>query len=230
MGTLCHKCGNDNDLGRVFCTRCGVKLDLSAVTSDRLAEVARPPWILRNAKWLILGAASILVLILVLAFWPASPLAKDATRRDGRAAEQKLGLLNQRYKMNESLTVNISEEEANGYLMLRKQKAGVTSATIAFGQDSFLLRIIDKHGPWKLGPVRISPTYSWEIGGTVVAGQIWVRRASVGHLRLFGPAKKGRAQKALAFFKNDEQDRELFPKLTSVKFEEDRMILTVGNE
>ena len=34
----CTKCGADNPLGRVFCQACGSKLDLSAMTSESVAE------------------------------------------------------------------------------------------------------------------------------------------------------------------------------------------------
>ena len=123
-----------------------------------------------------------------------------------------------------------TEEEANGYLMLRQQKTKVKSSTISFVPGGFLLRVTRNHGPWKLGSMNISPPYSWDVGGTVLVGRMWIRRASVGHLRLYGPAKKGRMRAALALFISDQEDKKLFSKLTSVKFEQNKMSLTVGNE
>ena len=35
----CGSCGSENELGRVFCVQCGGKLDLSAMTSEVVAEI-----------------------------------------------------------------------------------------------------------------------------------------------------------------------------------------------
>ena len=38
---ICPKCGNDNELGRIFCHQCGDRLDLSSIKPPSVAERKR---------------------------------------------------------------------------------------------------------------------------------------------------------------------------------------------
>ncbi len=229
MGTLCAKCGNDNDLGKIFCTKCGVKLDLSAVTSEDLIAIATPSWFKRNAKWIAIGAGCFLLFMFCLGMWPKKPLATKTTRPNARAAEQKIASLHRNLKMGESISVKITQVEANGYLMWRKHSMGVTAATISFADNMFFVRVNDTLGPWKLGPIRMAPRYSYDLTGTFLDGRLYYGKAHVGHLRLFGPAKKGRIKALTALFEKNK-DKDIFKKLSKVKFRSKEATLTVGKK
>jgi len=87
----CPKCGVDNQLGRVFCSSCGAKLDLANMTSQSVAESQKKSWIARF--WWIVPVAIVLVaaLMVACAFWPKTdPLDGPGTRVQGRTVETTL--------------------------------------------------------------------------------------------------------------------------------------------
>src|ERR1035437_2744940 len=93
---LCSRCGNQNPLGRVFCTKCGTKLELSHMTAEHVVEIKKSwtdPFI---RHWRLLAAAVVvLAMVLVaLAFWPQTmQIGKEGTRVDGRKVDVGLASL-----------------------------------------------------------------------------------------------------------------------------------------
>jgi len=63
---FCKKCGTDNQLGRVFCTSCGAKLDLTNMSNELIADKSSDgSWISQN--WGKLVSVPLVMLVLAIA-------------------------------------------------------------------------------------------------------------------------------------------------------------------
>ena len=88
---VCGGCGSENELGRVFCTQCGGKLDLSGMTNEVVAEQAKRSFMAKHWPKFAIGVAVIILLIFGMTFWSTGPLqGKEGTSVGARRVQSQM--------------------------------------------------------------------------------------------------------------------------------------------
>jgi len=182
----CPNCDGRIPLGRVFCDRCGAKLDLSGLSREMI-PVQRKPWLPMVLK---IGAVAVVLLIVTsvaLALWPRREIiGKAGTRVGARRAESQLDTANQ-LGAGQSVTVWLSEEDVNGYLeFFGDSKLGLQWLRVCARRGYFDVRALRQLDPVELGPFRVVVTLTLDLACVPVGNRIVPRRGSLGHLRLPG--------------------------------------------
>ena len=230
----CGKCGNDNPLGRIFCTQCGEKLNLDQLNEpEMIKRDPRDPKNSTRARAILFILLDIIVLTLVLgglSFWPAPHEASLGADNLGQAA---LGKLTRLDSTTVSLTHEFSEKEANVLLaryLSGQQKAnalhvrGVHSIELQFEPNAVRATAFASIGPWHFGTFSLGPfplTYS-VLAVPIVEGGIMrfdVRRGAIGHLPLPGPLGKPAADKLGEIFSKASRYQTLFNKASSIELQ-----------
>jgi hypothetical protein len=188
----CKKCGNENPLGRVFCVKCGTKLDLTHMTSEHVQEIQKT-WSDPLVKYWPKAAAAIVVLCLVLvglAFWPDSELiGKKGTRLDGHKVESAMASV-KTMRTGATATMSFSEEEINGYFDFFKTKGmALQSVSVSVMDGYVFVRIVRPLQSIPIPKFHVSPIISYELQCQPYGGQLVVASIKVGHLSMFGPLK-----------------------------------------
>jgi len=187
----CQNCGKENALGRVFCDGCGTKLDLSALSRERVAELTSRSWLARHWKkflWLIVLA---IVAAVAMAMWPRSAtIGLAGTVVGGGRVETQLGAI-RGASAGQSMTATFSERDINGYLAFKVAPSlGFQSISVDAHDGYFFVRAVRGLGVVRVRSFRVVPKLSYELACVPIGGGVAVRKASVGHLPLAGPAKK----------------------------------------
>ena len=121
----CPNCGKDNELGRIFCLKCGTKLDLNAIAAPTSAKNPAMRRARKAAKAVINNTILTTVKILLIAlsaaavtlvFMPPKMTRFKSTVEDGDAFEDKKFQLEDAVNSNNPLVVSLSEHEINGML------------------------------------------------------------------------------------------------------------------
>ncbi len=187
---FCQKCGNENQLGRVFCTKCGAKLDLSSITSDAVVESERVGWWSRHGRKLA-GALVVLLLgLVVLAFVPRTGrIGAEGTRGGGRRVHNDLRAL---ARLSGEMEATFDESDINGYFEFFKtdELENVDRVSVQVGPGYFTVR--EERTLFELSVLNFNlrPKITREFmcvprGG----GRVLVRRVWLGRLRLLGPLR-----------------------------------------
>lgn len=191
----CPKCNTDNELGRVFCSSCGGKLDLTRMKREDVAEAQKPSLIRRLLPWVVIVAVVLVFAIAGLALWPVTgSIGKEGDRKGGAYMARQLNVLNT-LKENRSLKVSFTEENINGYLTFFKaEKLKVNSVSMSITNGCFSVRAVRTLGAWKVFKYKdksfnLTPTISIDLTCAVAGGKLSVSSASMGHLPLLGPAR-----------------------------------------
>ncbi len=116
----CPKCGYSNELGRIFCHKCGVKLDLEEVRppAARGVQARGPGW---SAKRIVGLAVRLVVLVgvvvmvaLVLQVPPSGE--SNPGKRDVQGIEYKRLELERMIQQKKAGTIMLSDGEINSYI------------------------------------------------------------------------------------------------------------------
>ena len=88
---VCAKCGYENQLGHIFCTRCRARLDLDHVSDRDLARSKKAG----GGKWLriMLVVTLLIVAALSLVLWPLPVETKWEMSADLQQARRKMALM-----------------------------------------------------------------------------------------------------------------------------------------
>jgi hypothetical protein len=188
----CKKCGNENPLGRVFCVKCGTKLDLTHMTSEHVQEIQKT-WSDPLVKYWPKAAAAIVFLALALvglAFWPDSGLiGKKGTRLDGHKVESAMASIKS-LKTGGTMTMAFTEEDINGYFDFFKTKGmNMQSISVSVMDGCVFVRIVKPLKSIPIPKFQVSPVMSYELQCVPYGGQLMVASVKVGHLSMFGPLK-----------------------------------------
>lgn len=214
----CPRCGNANELGRVFCSKCGVRLDLSRVNTRMLARGATKPHegFFRLVRVLVLLA---LACVIGLVLWPTELVGEPGSIRDARLLENKIqGLVR---AQNSGLYVFeiVAEREVNAYLaeVLKRDenlsrsdgmRLGLEAIRVRFQPEVMTVVLLANWGPLRL---------SYEIQGVPVTGtggfSMDVRSARWGHLLLPGPSADWVTARVAAVFSQMNRDRNVLDQL-----------------
>lgn len=185
---LCHQCGHSNPTSRVFCAKCGAKLDVNHV--EYKSFVGLPAIFKTLLKFVRTAIALVLLGAIGLMLWPMSapstPLVvnPDAARRMKADIERML----RRAAEGQSFRAPFSEAEVNTYLatLLGQTPGAQRSEGIRMGLRSrhltFHQQEVTVLAVVSFGPVPIS----YEVKGVprVLNGafRFDVRGARIGHL------------------------------------------------
>lgn len=187
MKITCTKCGHQNELGRVFCTGCGKKLDLARRTS---VEELKPNVAKKITKWIANTVILIIlaggILGLALAFWPAPASTQVGETRGAQRVEQKAKAL-QGGAPGVSLQATFVERDLNTWLDANKGRGGYDLVAIRLLDGRF---VIKGRGYINLpftvpGLSSEGIPYSMGMSGRFDKGRLVVTSRVMGHLPLF---------------------------------------------
>ncbi|OQA26678.1 MAG: hypothetical protein BWY59_01293 [Verrucomicrobia bacterium ADurb.Bin345] len=219
-GIKCPQCGNVNDLGRVFCSKCGSRLDLSKVSTRILARGMQKPHdsmyrLLRNLLLLALIAA------LCLLLWPAGLVGDTGTVKEARQFAAKIAAIQRAQQAGLYVFEVATEREVNAYIaeILKQNKNISQSEGMRMGIEAITVRVeplpkgltVVILANW--GPVRLS----YEVTGVPVVKQglfyLDVQSARWGHLPLPGPAGQWVSQRVANVFSQMRRERKMLDQL-----------------
>ncbi len=136
---ICTNCEHDNDIGRVFCSECGAKLDLSMVNSDSVVEALKQTWIQKHWPKIAIGVAGIIVLIVGMGFWPYTvPLGDEGDYTTKRRMMSQLRIFTSAPR-GSVRSSRMTEAGINSYFRLEKAKEmGVDSISVLIQPEVFI--------------------------------------------------------------------------------------------
>jgi hypothetical protein len=232
MKTYCQNCDHPNDLGHLFCVKCGVKLVLENVQED--LELDRR---IESTKGRLLVVLLVIVVALVglavLAVWPSKASKRDsAVEGHAYVVDAALSRLQVMAEVGAGPLTNqpMKEEDINAWLGQACGRAGVQSMAVSLKPDSCVLHIGFQAGPWALfkrtkllGPFAYSRDFSCGVtsNGLVVTG------ARVGHLPMVGPLVAVASSRVAGRFKDFSRERFLMSRVVGAKIEDGQITLAV---
>lgn len=206
---LCSKCGFENQLGHIFCTRCRARLDLRHVSEQDLVNTKKPG----GRKWfrIMLALDFLIVVAIALAFYPLPiEVRRGTTSVDLQQARRKLAMMEKGIPMSAQV---FTESEVNACLAVdlearRKTDAfELRSVHVKLKPNAVVLSATATWAPTLAGGVRIGPfdiTYGMtgvpEIGDE--GFHFAVSGGMIGHLPLPGPLSLVVAPQIKAYFRS----------------------------
>lgn len=221
----CPECGCPNEVGRIFCVRCGVKLDFTQMRRPIRIDLGG---ILEGIFRLVVFLVVLSVVVLIV--WPLDPAGQTGDADDAR------GWLSKRDQLQNdgAEKVDITETSLNAYLAATF-KSPVTNSTEAVNRWAMSLAALNvtlrpDHvtvmAVTQWGPL----TITWAVRGVprVVAGRsiLDIKDGRWGHLPLPRAIATGVANRMAALLVRWPQDREMLEQLTAVALDAGRATLT----
>jgi len=185
---ICGKCGVDNQLGRVFCTSCGAKLDLTNMSSQSITNTNKESWMKAHGKKL--GWIPVILLIALAGFvmWPCQGvIGEKGTPAGSKKVEGQLAFAASLKAGQKGGPIVLTEQDINGYIEnVMQKKANVSSMSVSLKKGLVSVRMVREFV--KLGPVPIA--LSCDAKCLPSGGQLQIAKASLGHVPLVGPLVK----------------------------------------
>lgn len=185
MKVKCTRCGAANELNRVFCCKCGGKLNLSNVTRGEQSSSTRfvSGFVRLVVSFLILATAGLML-------WPVEPSGALGSVADVRVMTGTLQFFQQAIQNRAVVDRVVTEAQVNGYLaeVLRQNKEalrsegfrlGIREVNVSFTREDFVVLVLANWGP-------ISLSYEIKAVPFVKRGrfEVLVQGARWGHLPL----------------------------------------------
>lgn len=231
MKTYCQKCDHPNDLGHLFCTKCGAKLVLEHVREDLETD-----GVLERTKgrffYVVFTAIVLVIIVGVVAVWPGKPFKKEVAVGNLDAMETTFTRLTVAAESSKTPFTNqpIREDDVNAWLATACQRAGAKSMTVSFKPGSCKARVVFTAGPWKLfktektfGPI----SYSRDFTFGVTSNGLSVTGAKVGHLPMFGPLVKIVADRTARGFGDFAKERNILSRVVESKVDDGQITIAV---
>jgi hypothetical protein len=229
---VCPKCGSPNQLGRVFCAGCGVKLDLSGMTRDAVADMYHVGWLRRHWLKLTLGLVLLLAWYVATFFWPQSALLGEEGRPVGRSrVTTSLGVIGQaKSGAVRSLVVEFTESDINSYFAFGKSKQmGLRDCSVDVEDGYFRVRIVRQLGALKLGAFKWFPQISYDLMCVPVAGIVRPVKVRMGHAAVIGPLKSAIIRKVWALMAA-QREWSALTTVSEIRAEKDKLVVVVDNK
>ena len=226
MRIPCKKCGYENDLGRIFCSQCGNRLELNA---PEVADAIRRG----DRHFPLMGLISTLVALSIaagvgLALWPRrelpAPIPADAV-----SMRVKFEGLYVMVRTPVEGRVSFTASEAAAYMDVRAGRRGERNLWVGLSRGRVVLREPGVLGPWALGKVQVGPiVFTREV--EYAGGERGLRPVlgRVGHLPLPGPLKwlvVHQVQKGLSASPREQQ---ILGRVRRVDVDETHIHISVG--
>ena len=226
----CSQCGNQNDLGRVFCTSCGQKLNLqdtSMVDLNDRREVDYGKWIRGLlAAVLILGVGGLAGTIL----WTVKPPSVFCEAAGAVQIPIKAKAARTALSYNREVKIDLTEGELNGFLAERAKSRKAGKLVIDLKTGTFdLYTGFDWSPPtnmtW-LAKVKIPVSMDMRAG--FQAGVLMIERGRIGHLPLPGSSKNVVIHYFETLFADITGEKRVVSSLKSVAIEETKVTLVLA--
>ena len=188
MKIECAQCGAPNDLGRVFCTSCGQKLDLSRHTAVKEIQDSAFVVMFRNVKRIVGPVLAIVIILMIaLLIWPVAPGKITTEPRGTQRVQQKMQAV-KALGAGQSVAVLFTEKEINSYLETKRAKLNFRTLGVTFSPVGFAITATAAITlPFTIPVANTNQLpYSISLGGTFTDGRLSVQ-SRVGHLPLPGP-------------------------------------------
>jgi hypothetical protein len=223
-------CGSNNDLGRVFCVQCGGKLDLSAMTSEAVAEQVRVSFMRKHWPKFAIGAGVLILAIFGMTFWPTSPVpTAEGTSVGARRVEAQLKAMAALAK-GRTVAYEFKEADINAYFQYGSGKdMNLGKVSVKCMPEYMIVHVTTKMFEQKLFGMVLAPGTSYDLYCSGVGGNLIVRKAKKGHLGLIGPARTGAVRKFYSKIAA-KNGFDAFKYATEIKIEEGRVRVTVSNK
>ena len=229
---ICKACGADNELGRVFCTSCGTKLDLSNMSRDTLGTMQQESWLRRFRGWIALGVLVLLAIPVVLAMWPQTELLGEAGRPVGRMRVRDGLNTVQRHAANPQVRgfeVSFAERDINGYFAYSKTgEMGLESVSVRVGDGAFRIRVVRKLAEVNLRFVKWVPQISTDMLLVPIGPALRPRQVTVGRLRLIGPLRRPAIRGMWKRFSAQREWQALSSAASEIRAESGQLIVVVA--
>jgi len=234
MKTYCE-CGYPNDLGRLFCVRCGVKLDLTRVREeiglDQQVESTKNG-LYAVALAMVLVAAGLVALLL----WPAKPFTgSDAEKGKRDLVDASLNRLQAMAVSGSEPYTHpaMKEQDINAWISSLPARSGFRSMTVKLSPKRCTLRIVGTRGPYSflLFQKRVNVraiSYSRDVSCGMVSNRFAVTGAKIGHLPMVGPLVQKVADNTLGIFDDMPREKAIVSKITDAKIEDGLITVTVS--
>ena len=183
---LCPECGEQNQIGRVFCASCGTKLNLEGVTSDAVSAHVSVPWWKRYWKWLAPIPVVLVLIPISLRLWPKVERIGAAGTPVGRMrvirAMELIRSISDGSSEATSAEVSISEADLNAYLRYEvEQKLGVR-VSVDVLDGVLLVRVVKPRFSWGLPKeYRFEPDISYDVTCVAQGGRVVPYKVRIGH-------------------------------------------------
>ncbi len=227
---VCPQCHQGNELGRIFCSRCGTKLDMTRMTRGNLGRSFDLPVFLRGAMRVVV--CLVLLVLLLLLVWPTGL----AGQRSG--ADEVTALLGQRQALahavqdKQAIKLEVSESALNAYLAATLKSAHSNEEAVS----AWMLRLDELQVALRPEVVTVTARSQWgpleitcELSGApkVADGRFAVEAKSgrIGHLGLPRAGADWMAARMAVLFNRWSADRELLDQLAGVTTDTRTLVL-----
>jgi len=225
---VCGKCGNQNQLGRVFCSSCGAKLDTNAMTSQAVTEMAKQNFIQKYWKIMVISLVAIILIIMGLSFWPQSAPIGDAGKPAGIQRTKALLDAARTAKAGTKVGPVFKEAELNAYFGAKAKEWGLKSLSVDLKPYDMHVRMIKPlFNAVTMFGMKFEPTISYDVHFGSSQQYVFPRSASKGHLPMM--TKRGIANKFIALAMS-QKEWEGVRKATDVKIEDGQITLTITGQ
>lgn len=227
----CPQCKERIPFGRLFCTFCGAKLELSAETvtnritgreffTDAKKMVLRLVW-----TALVFGA-------IALFFWPMPPLGQAGNDAQGKVCEQKIASV--RARVLNGVTIfpaeSFTEPEANAWLKGRVAKLADAGAGLGFQLSEVNLKfskdvvVVNTRLTFKV----VNLSYEIELQPTInnAGFQKSIRSVRIGHVPMPDFTHEFLSERALHVFADLREEQEVVKKLKQLSVAPGQITLT----
>ena len=234
----CPQCHQGNELGRMFCNRCGTKLDMAPMTA---AKARALDWgtLLGHAGRV--GGFLVLLILVLLLIWPVAKTGKCGDESDLNALLGQRAALRQGAQQNKELKLEVTETALNAYLTASLKQARSNEAAEA----AWMMNLAELNVGVKVDKVTVTAlahwgplSITWQISGTPkLADKHFIldaKAGSIGHLGLPRSGAEWMAARMAVLFNRWTADRELLEQLASLTAGDGSLTLTTrsaaGNE
>lgn len=232
MKIYCQNCDCPNDLGHLFCIKCGAKL----VLEDVREEIETDGMIERTKSrflYLLLAIVVIASMIGVVALWAYTPFKRDgAIAGNTDTIDVAISRLQAAAESSKTPFTNepLKEVDINTWLAAACKRAQAKSLTVRMEPGCCRMRMVFEAGPWKLfktdksfGPI----AYSRDFTCGVTSNGLVFTSAKFGHLPMVGPLLKYAVSSVSDRFGDFSKERMIFSRVTSMTVDDGTATIAV---
>ncbi len=226
----CSACGYQNDLGRVFCAQCGVKLDLRATSAQDFREQRR-----FGIGEVVRRFLPLVLLVLLLggvgaAVWPARIPPVQVDPAGAVQVPIKAKAVRAAISYSRAATLSISEGELNGFLNERARSRMIPRLVIDLKPGAFdLYAIRNVRIPTNfVWLARFNLKFSMSMRGSFQNGVMTIEGVRFGHLPLPGFAQAPVVDFFAETFSDITREKRVVSALKTAALEETKADLVLG--